>query len=93
MPKQKLVATSTAAVCSGILTAIGFSGWCCTLTGAAVLSALGISSLGLALTYNSWWLLLITAALTILAIYYYLQYKSHQKSCARKKNDKRNLEN
>jgi hypothetical protein len=76
MPRKKVIATSSLAMLSGIFGFIGAMGWCCTLTGAAILSFLGLASLSSWLYYNNEWLLLVSAIFTILAIYYYLRYKS-----------------
>ena len=89
MSKKKTTLSSILAFFSGTLGTIGVSGWCCTITGAAVMSFLGLASISSFLTYNSKWLFVLSIVFTSMAIYYYINYKNN-KNCTTKKYAKKN---
>jgi uncharacterized sodium:solute symporter family permease YidK len=80
MSKRKITLSSILALLSGSFGLIGASGWCCTITGAAVLSFLGLASISGFLVYNSKWLFFLSFIFTGLAIFYYITYKKN-KNC------------
>ena len=81
MHKKKLTISSFLAFLSGTLGMIGVSGWCCTITGAAVLSFFGLASISGFLVYNNKALFAFSFVFTGLAIYYYILYKKNKKCC------------
>jgi len=80
MSKLKIVISFLLALISGTLGLFGFFGFCCTLTGFAILSFLGLTSIsGFLLTYNGW-LLLFSFLFFILAAFSYINYKKQKKN-------------
>ncbi len=73
--KIKLALGGTVSAVTAGLGLVGIFAWCCTLTGAAILSALGLASLSGFLAYNSKWLFVASAVFLILTIVYYIQFK------------------
>ncbi len=78
MNKLKIISSTVLSFISATLGLIGLTGFCCTLTGAAVLSFLGIASVSSFLIYNNKWLLLISIIFLILAILYFIRYKKNK---------------
>ena len=80
MSKLRIVLSSIGAFIAGLLGVVGLTGFCCTLTGAAILSFLGLASISTFLVYNNKWLFGLAVLFVVLAIYYYIKYKRN-KTC------------
>jgi hypothetical protein len=80
MKKFKIILSSFVGFISATLGVIGVTGFCCTITGAALLSFFGIASISSFLIYNNKWFFLIAIVFVVLAIVYYIKYKRN-KSC------------
>ncbi len=78
--KIRTVFLSILSFLSGGLGIVGLSGWCCTLTGAAILSLLGLASFSVFLVSYNKLLLLISIIFLILAIMSFVKHKK-AKSC------------
>jgi hypothetical protein len=83
MSKKKIAVSSILAFFSGFLGMTGALGWCCTITGAAILSFLGLASISAFLTLHNKLLFLLSLIFTGLAVYFYIQYKKNN-NCAAK---------
>ena len=79
MPKKKAIISSILAIISGSLGLVGSLGLCCTITGALILSTLGLASISSYFTYYNKWFYLAAIIFSALAIYYYIKYKRHKK--------------
>ncbi|MBL7053662.1 hypothetical protein ISS06_00465 [Patescibacteria group bacterium] len=83
--KLKTIFLSIISFLTGGLGIIGLLGWCCTLTGAAILSFLGIASFSAWLVSYNKLLIIISIIFLILAIYSYIKFKQ-TKTCNNKNN-------
>lgn len=90
MRKRNLILSSIITSISGLLGIIGISGICCTLTGAAIISFLGIASFSTFVVYNNKWFLFISILFMILTFILYFEYKFN-KNCPNKKKNVNNI--
>ncbi len=85
MYRKRITITSLfLAILSGFLGLFGVLGWCCTITGAAVLSFLGLAFMSSFLFYHEKWFLIAALIFTGLAIFSYFKYRQ-SKNCLNKK--------
>jgi hypothetical protein len=85
MARLKVWGSSFLALVSTSLGIVGLLGWCCTITGAAVLSFLGLASLGSFLFYGSKRFFGAAVIFALLAIVFYIKYRRTKVCAVRKK--------
>lgn len=90
MKKIRLILSAIVSAVTASLGIVGLLGLCCTLTGAAILSALGLASLSGWLFFNNKWLFLLSGVFLILTIILYINYKT-TKTCQVKGIKKKNI--
>ncbi|MFC1599069.1 hypothetical protein ACFL2U_03645 [Patescibacteria group bacterium] len=80
MYKKRAILALFLSVSSAFLGVMGLFGWCCTITGAVVLSILGLASISTYLVYYNIWFLLFALFFFILSIILFIKHQ-HTKKC------------